>query len=69
MEAPRTKTARNFFSVNSGTHWSIAGAVIVIMVGSYVIYSNTDRSPIPIVAVQAVTAPVALTPPPAIPPK
>ena len=30
---------------NQGTHWSVAGAVAVIMLGIYLIYSNSgDRS-------------------------
>jgi hypothetical protein len=35
------------FGTNRGTHWTVAGAVAVIILGSYLIYSNHGSSPTP----------------------
>ena len=34
-----------WFGPNRGTHWTIAGSVAVIMLGSYLVYSYRDISP------------------------
>lgn len=34
-----------WFATNRGTHWSIAGAVAVIILGSYLVYSNSQPVP------------------------
>jgi hypothetical protein len=51
---------------NQGTHWSVAGAVAVIMIGSYLVYShNSDnnRTPAsPISAAEPSAAPMASAP-------
>ncbi len=38
-------TLLKWFGPNSGTHWTIAGSVAVIMLGSYLVYSIRDGSP------------------------
>ena len=35
------------FGTNRGTHWTVAGAVVAIILGSYLIYSNHVSSPTP----------------------
>jgi hypothetical protein len=35
-----------WFGPNRGTHWTIAGSVAVIMLGSYLVYSNRDQNPV-----------------------
>jgi hypothetical protein len=35
------------FGRNRGTHWTVAGAVAVIILGSYLIYSNHGSGPTP----------------------
>jgi hypothetical protein len=35
-----------WFGPNRNTHWTIAGAVGVIILGSYLVYSNRDSRPI-----------------------
>jgi hypothetical protein len=56
-----------WFAPNSGTHWSVAGAVVVILlgsylVGSYLVYSNHTTAT-PIAAAEQTSAPMALAPP------
>jgi hypothetical protein len=53
----RKGTLRRWFGPNRSTHWSIAGSVAVIMLGSYLIYSSRDSNP-----PTATTAPVAPAP-------
>lgn len=36
------------FGTNRGTHWTVAGAVAAIILGSYLIYSNHGSSPTPV---------------------
>jgi hypothetical protein len=49
-----------WFGPNNGTHWTIAGAVAVIILGLYVIYSIRSQQPIVIATVPlAVPAPMA----------
>jgi hypothetical protein len=33
------------FGTNRGTHWTIAGSVAVIILGSYLVYTSHDSSP------------------------
>ena len=33
-----------WFGTNRGTHWTVAGFIAVIMLGSYLVYSNRDTS-------------------------
>jgi hypothetical protein len=47
---------------NRGTHWAIAGSVAVIMLGSYLIYSNSDGNQI-----TTTTSGIARTPAPNAP--
>jgi hypothetical protein len=51
-----------WFAPNSGTHWSVAGAVVVILLGSYLVYSNHTTAT-PIAAAEQTSAPMALAPP------
>lgn len=50
---------------NRGTHWTVAGAVAVIMLGGYLIYSIRDvnNSIIPPSATVQIPAPIAAAPP------
>ena len=52
---------RKWFGPNRGTHWTIAGSVAVIMLGSYLVYSNRDGA-----TAVTISAP-AQTPAPATP--
>jgi len=52
---------RKWFGPNRSTHWTIAGSVAVIMLGSYLVYSNRDG-----VTAITISAP-GQTPPPATP--
>ena len=57
-----------WFGPNRGTHWTIAGAVAVIVLGSYLVYSNRDQTPVTASttsAAQQTPAPTA----PALPPQ
>ena len=54
-----------WFGPNRGTHWTIAGSVAVIMLGSYLVYSNREANPAAagaISAAQGTSAPTAPTP-------
>jgi hypothetical protein len=57
-----------WFGPNRGTHWVIAGSVAIILLGSYLVYSNRDTTPPIIVAIPATaqapapTAPAATAP-------
>ena len=46
-------TLRKWFGPNSGTHWTIAGSVAVIMLGSYLVYSIREGSPTTAVTIAA----------------
>jgi hypothetical protein len=55
-----------WFGPNRGTHWAVAGAVAVIMLGSYLVYSNRDGNPATATAIpaaQGTPAPTAPAPP------
>ncbi len=39
------KWSGKWFGTNRGTHWTIAGSVVVIILGGYLIYSNRDGNP------------------------
>ena len=39
------KRLRKWFGTNRGTHWTIAGSVAVIILGSYLIYSIRESNP------------------------
>jgi len=39
------KWFHNWFGTNRGTHWSIAGSVAVIVIGSYLIYNSRNGNP------------------------
>jgi hypothetical protein len=62
-------TLHKWFGPNRGTHWTIAGSVAVIMLGSYLVYSNRDGSPVTATAITAAerapapTAPALPSPP------
>jgi hypothetical protein len=43
-------TLHKWFGPNRGTHWTIAGSVAVIILGSYLIYNNRNYDPIPLAA-------------------
>jgi hypothetical protein len=52
-----------WFGPNRGTHWTIAGSVIVIMLGGYLVYSNRDVNPPTTASVSsAPAAPAPVTP-------
>ena len=56
-----------WFGMNRGTHWTIAGSVAVIMLGSYLVYSYRDTSPTTATGISAAerTSPPAASAPPA----
>jgi hypothetical protein len=39
------KCLHKWFGANRGTHWSVAGAVAVLIFASYLIYNNRDGGP------------------------
>lgn len=39
------KRPDKWFVTTRGTHWTVAGAVTVIILGSYLIYSSRDSNP------------------------
>jgi hypothetical protein len=41
----------NWFGPNRNTHWTIAGSVVVILLGTYLIYSNRDITPAAVVVI------------------
>jgi hypothetical protein len=61
----KKNTLHKWFGPNSGTHWTIAGSVAVIMLGSYLVYSIRDSNPTTAAAISATErAPAPLTPAP-----
>jgi hypothetical protein len=56
-----------WFGPNRGTHWTIAGSVAVIVLGSYALYtSNRDSAPataVIIAAPEQAAAPAPVVPP------
>jgi hypothetical protein len=57
----------NWFGPNRGTHWSIAGSVAVIILGSYLVYSSQKAATTIIVVEQTPTATIPAPPAPPIP--
>ena len=51
-----------WFGPNRDTHWSVAGAVAVILLGSYLVYSNQTTAP-PNATAEQTPAPIAPAPP------
>jgi hypothetical protein len=54
-----------WFGPNRNTHWTIAGAVGVIILGSYLVYSNRDNKPTTTTTISAgerTSAPISPTP-------
>jgi hypothetical protein len=47
------KWLHKWFGANRGTHWSVAGAVAVLIFASYLIYNNRDSGPTAATAVVA----------------
>jgi hypothetical protein len=39
------KWLHKWFGTNRGTHWTVAGSVAVIILGSYLIFNTRDGSP------------------------
>jgi hypothetical protein len=64
--SPRSESMfHRWFGPNDGTHWNIAGAVGVIILGSYLVY-NSQKAATTIIVVEQ--APAATAPaPPALP--
>ena len=62
-----------WFGPNRGTHWTIAGSVALIILGSYFIYSNNRDTPPPaaptVSATDGAAAPTAPAPLPPAPEK
>jgi hypothetical protein len=57
------KWLHKWFGTNRGTHWTIAGAVAVIILGSYLVYNGRDGNPATTIAA-AGRAPAPMTPGP-----
>jgi hypothetical protein len=60
----RNSMLRKWFGPNRNTHWTIAGSVAVIMLGSYLVYSNRDSNPtgVPIYAIAGSPPPMSPAP-------
>jgi hypothetical protein len=59
---------QKWFGPNRNTHWVVAGSVAVILLGSYVVYSNRERGSAVVIAVPAATqAPDTTAPAPPAP--
>ena len=57
-----------WFGSNRSTHWTIAGSVAVIMLGSHLVYSNRDGNPAnPTNTSAAERIPAAMAPAPLAP--
>jgi hypothetical protein len=55
----------NWFGTNRGTHWTVAGSVAAIILGSYLIYNSRNGDPATTVIVRAAErAPSPTTPGP-----
>ena len=55
------KWLHKWFGTNRGTHWTIAGSVAVIILGSYLVYNSRDGNP-------ATAVPAAMRAPATLPP-
>jgi hypothetical protein len=55
---------RRWFGPNRNTHWTIAGSAAVILLGAYLVYSNSDSKPtgIPISAAEGTPSPMGPAP-------
>jgi hypothetical protein len=56
---------QKWFGPNRHTHWTIAGSIAVIMLGSYVVYSNRDNNhtnAVTIMAIERTPTPLAPAP-------
>jgi hypothetical protein len=57
MTRPAARRNKNmlhqWFGPNRNTHWTIAGAVCVIMLGSYLVYSTHDNGSTTAAAISA----------------
>ena len=61
-------TFHKWFGPNRSTQWTIAGSVAVIMLGSYLVYSNPDSNPAnPTTTSAAERIPAAMAPAPLAP--
>jgi hypothetical protein len=58
-----------WFGPNRGTHWSIAGSVGVIILGSYLVYSSQKAATTIIVVEQSPAATTPASPAPPTPEK
>jgi hypothetical protein len=59
------KWLHKWFGANRGTHWSVAGAVAVLIFASYLIYNNRDSGPTTATTIAAAgpaAAPMAFRP-------
>jgi hypothetical protein len=54
-----------WFGTNRGTHWTVAGSVVVIIFSTYLIYNSRDGNPATTIAA-AGRAPAPMTPGPLI---
>jgi hypothetical protein len=66
VDSQSKSTFQKWFGPNRNTHWSIAGAVAVIVLGGYLIYSNREVAPtivVPMTAVEQPPPPTATAPP------
>jgi hypothetical protein len=52
-----------WFGPNRSTHWTIAGAVAVIILGGYLVYSNRDSNPRTAAAISTAEGTPAPAPP------
>jgi hypothetical protein len=56
---------RKWFGTNRGTHWTIAGSVVVIIFGGYLVYNGRNSNPATTVIVPAAErTPSPMTPGP-----
>jgi hypothetical protein len=59
------KWLHKWFGTNRGTHWTVAGSVAVIILGSYLIYHGRDGNPpTNTLAAERATAPMTPGPSP-----
>jgi hypothetical protein len=57
MVAPVIRHNKNmlnkWFGTNRGTHWTVAGSIAVIIIGSYLIYNGREHTTVGIAAEQS----------------
>jgi hypothetical protein len=62
--------AHRFFQVDRNSHWIIAGAVAVVMLGGYLVYSFDANKPTVVVTIPATApAPAPIAAPLPLPPE